>query len=61
MAYIESDGGDGYWYRDTFYADTRQWYIVTDDPFGRIDCESKADAERKLKEYRARLPRKGTP
>ncbi len=49
--YIESDGG-GYWCGATYHEGRRTWYIVTDGLFGRIDCESKADAVRKLEQLK---------
>ena len=46
--YIESDDD---WNGHPNCKGKRTWYVVTHDLFDRIDCDSKADAVRKLKEY----------
>ncbi len=58
MAHIERYGGP-YWNGSTFSDGRYEWYVVTDWPDERIDCKDKADAERKLKEYRERKRQAG--
>ncbi|QDP65074.1 MAG: hypothetical protein GOVbin1630_31 [Prokaryotic dsDNA virus sp.] len=60
MAYIERDGGRTYIGGGSWSEQPWEYYIVTDDVTfvedgGRIDCDNKADAIRKLKEYQDRI------
>lgn len=56
VPYIESDDD---WNGHPNCKGTRTWYVVTHDLFDPIDCDSKADAERKLAEYTQRKNQQG--